>query len=87
MTAARPVDGVLFDVDDTLVDTRGAFVHGLTAVIHAYLPHQGDEKVAVYQAQGYSLEADAVDEGVTAVTRDSLKKPAKKTAKKAAKKS
>ncbi len=40
------VDGVLFDIDDTLVDTRSAFVHGLTAVIRAYLPHQGDGKVA-----------------------------------------
>lgn len=44
MTAAHPaapalrVDGVLFDVDDTLVDTRGAFVHALAAVARRYLP-------------------------------------------------
>lgn len=51
-----------------------------------------DEKVAIYQAQGWVLadQADAEPEGeqVTAVTRASAKKtPAKKTAKKAAKKS
>lgn len=39
MTASRPVDGVLFDVDDTLVDTRGAFARALTAVAVEYLPH------------------------------------------------
>ena len=33
------VDGVLFDVDDTLVDTRGAFAKALTAVAVEYLPH------------------------------------------------
>lgn len=38
MTVLGPVDGVLFDVDDTLVDTRGAFVHALAAVADAYLP-------------------------------------------------
>lgn len=32
------VDGVLFDIDDTLVDTRGAFRHALAAVAEAYLP-------------------------------------------------
>ncbi len=37
--AAAQVDGVLFDVDDTLVDTRGAFAAALTAVAVEYLPH------------------------------------------------
>ncbi|WP_315095028.1 HAD family hydrolase [uncultured Cellulomonas sp.] len=32
------VDGVLFDIDDTLVDTRGAFGHSLAAVARRYLP-------------------------------------------------
>jgi len=32
------VDGVLFDIDDTLVDTRGAFGHALRAIAHRYLP-------------------------------------------------
>ena len=36
--AVAPVEGVLFDVDDTLVDTRGAFVHALSAVAAEYLP-------------------------------------------------
>ena len=34
-----PVDGVLFDIDDTLVDTKGAFAVALDAVREAYLPH------------------------------------------------
>ena len=38
MTVPGPVEGVLFDVDDTLVDTRGAFVHALAAVAAEYLP-------------------------------------------------
>ncbi|GAA1399950.1 HAD family hydrolase [Oerskovia paurometabola] len=33
------VDGVLFDVDDTLVDTRGAFSLAIDAVCAVYLPH------------------------------------------------
>lgn len=33
-----PVAGILFDIDDTLVDTRGAFVHALAAVAAEYLP-------------------------------------------------
>jgi putative hydrolase of the HAD superfamily len=37
-----PVEGVLFDVDDTLVDTRGAFAHALAAVAGAYLPASAD---------------------------------------------
>ena len=35
---AFAVEGVLFDVDDTLVDTRGAFVDALAAVASSYLP-------------------------------------------------
>lgn len=34
----RTVDGVLFDVDDTLVDTRGAFARALEAIQERYLP-------------------------------------------------
>lgn len=33
------VDGVLFDVDDTLVDTHGAFAEALAAVARSWLPH------------------------------------------------
>lgn len=45
MTTDRPlVDGVLFDVDDTLVDTRGAFVAALDVVVTAYLPHLPAER-------------------------------------------
>ena len=33
------VDGVLFDVDDTLVDTQGAFAAAVSAVAEHYLPH------------------------------------------------
>ncbi len=41
------VEGVLFDVDDTLVDTQTAFAAALSAVAERYLPHlevsrQGD---------------------------------------------
>lgn len=45
MTAAVPevprraVDGVLLDIDDTLVDTRGAFAVALTAAASSFLPH------------------------------------------------
>src|SRR5665647_2946850 len=35
----RVVDGVLFDVDDTLVDTQSAFGAALSAVAEHYLPH------------------------------------------------
>lgn len=34
---ASPIRGVLFDVDDTLVDTRGAFRHALASVAVDYL--------------------------------------------------
>ena len=40
------IDGVLFDVDDTLVDTRGAFGHALAAVAEVYLPDAADDRVA-----------------------------------------
>lgn len=33
------VDAVLFDVDDTLVDTAGAFAGAIAAVAREYLPH------------------------------------------------
>lgn len=36
--SASPVDGVLFDVDDTLVDTHGAFAEALAAVSRTWLP-------------------------------------------------
>ena len=53
-TSIGPVDGVLFDVDDTLVDTRGAFVHALAAVAGAYLPagaaDRVDEMLAAWRA-------------------------------------
>jgi putative hydrolase of the HAD superfamily len=38
------VDAVLFDIDDTLVDTRGAFGHALAAVARRYLPDVGPER-------------------------------------------
>lgn len=37
MTTPR-IDGVLFDIDDTLVDTRGAFAAALAVVGERYLP-------------------------------------------------
>lgn len=50
----RAVDGVLFDIDDTLVDTRSAFAAALTAVVRQHLPHLDtdahDEVVAVWRA-------------------------------------
>lgn len=50
----RRVDGVLFDVDDTLVDTRGAFGHALAGVVREYLPHlapdRAPEILAVWRA-------------------------------------
>lgn len=48
------VDGVLFDIDDTLVDTRGAFGHALSALAREYLPDlphdRYDELVRVWRA-------------------------------------
>jgi putative hydrolase of the HAD superfamily len=39
------VEGVLLDVDDTLVDTRAAFQESVEAVWRAYLPHVPAERV------------------------------------------
>jgi len=54
VTAAPLVDGVLFDIDDTLVDTRGAFVAALGIVSRRFLPslppERHDEVVAVWRA-------------------------------------
>lgn len=38
------MDGILFDVDDTLVDTKGAFARALAAVRAEYLPHVPPER-------------------------------------------
>jgi len=38
------VDGVLFDVDDTLVDTRRAFAEAIAAVARVWLPHLPEER-------------------------------------------
>jgi putative hydrolase of the HAD superfamily len=38
------IDGILFDVDDTLVDTKGAFAAALAAVRLEYLPHVPPER-------------------------------------------
>lgn len=38
------VDGVLVDIDDTLVDTRGAFVAALSVIAEQYLPHVAPER-------------------------------------------
>jgi len=40
------VDGVLFDIDDTLVDTRGAFGDALAGVARRYLPALPPERHA-----------------------------------------
>lgn len=37
--ARRPVDGVLFDIDDTLVDTRAAFAAAMAEIARTHLPH------------------------------------------------
>jgi len=37
-TGTDVVDGVLFDIDDTLVDTHGAFRQALAGIIAVYLP-------------------------------------------------
>lgn len=54
MTGTSLVDGVLFDIDDTLVDTRGAFAVALGVVARQYLPEvpadRDDELVAVWRA-------------------------------------
>ena len=52
--SGRHVDGVLLDIDDTLVDTRGAFEQALAQVARVYLPGVVDgrlgELVAVWRA-------------------------------------
>lgn len=40
----RRVDGVLFDVDDTLVDSQRAFARALSGVARRYLPHLPEER-------------------------------------------
>ncbi len=40
----RLVDGVLFDIDDTLVDTQQAFAAALADVARHYLPHLGQDR-------------------------------------------
>ena len=47
-TSARDllVDGVLFDIDDTIVDTRSAFEAALAGVVTAYLPALPDDEAA-----------------------------------------
>jgi putative hydrolase of the HAD superfamily len=52
--APAPLDGVLFDVDDTLVDTRAAFAAAITAASRVWLPHlpesRYDEVLALWRA-------------------------------------
>lgn len=43
----KVVVGVLLDVDDTLVDTRGAFRHALEVVAHSHLPAGVDPEAMV----------------------------------------
>src|SRR5690606_30447826 len=42
--SGRVIEGVLFDVDDTLVDTKGAFAVALEAIRAQYLPHVPPER-------------------------------------------
>ncbi len=46
MTGTPLVDGVLFDIDDTLVDTRGAFASALGVVARRFLPDLPAERDA-----------------------------------------
>lgn len=52
--SAGALQGVLFDVDDTLVDTKGAFTVAIEVVARDFLPHvlaeQHDEAVALWRA-------------------------------------
>jgi putative hydrolase of the HAD superfamily len=43
------VDGVLFDIDDTIVDTRSAFDAALAGIASAYLPALPDDEAAARQ--------------------------------------
>lgn len=47
-----PLCGLLLDIDDTLVDTRGAFRHALAVIAERYLPGPADADalVAVWRA-------------------------------------
>ena len=46
MSSAVPeLDGVLFDIDDTLVDTRGAFRAAFEVIAHRYLPQLPPERL------------------------------------------
>lgn len=38
------IEGVLFDIDDTLVDTRGAFAHSMNVLSAKYLPSLPEER-------------------------------------------
>lgn len=44
MTLPENTKGVLLDVDDTLVDTRGAFAHAMGAIADEYFPHLPGER-------------------------------------------
>lgn len=48
----KPITAVLFDIDDTLVDTRGAFRHALSVVAQEYLPAEisADDLVTTWRA-------------------------------------
>lgn len=48
--SAPRVDGVLFDIDDTLVDTAGAFAGALAGVVATHLPHLRDDDHAAVLA-------------------------------------
>ncbi|MBE9939116.1 HAD family hydrolase, partial [Cellulosimicrobium cellulans] len=43
-SAGAPLEGVLFDVDDTLVDTRAAFAQAIAAASRVWLPHLPEER-------------------------------------------
>ncbi|WP_435300457.1 HAD family hydrolase [Timonella sp. A28] len=44
MTLSNTIKGVLFDIDDTLVDTRGAFAHCVTVLVDTFMPHLPPER-------------------------------------------
>lgn len=46
-SAGREIHGVLFDIDDTLVDTRGAFRHALQRIAALHLPRTPSPDVLV----------------------------------------
>ena len=45
MASAAPPRAILFDIDDTLVDTKGAFRHALATVAAGYLADSVDADV------------------------------------------